>query len=261
MLFRQMTFAAIAALTCLFVANDAMAQRGGFGGRGNSKIEFLQNSQVQEELGLLEEQVEDLKEVQDEARNVMRNAFSGMREKFQDLSREERDELMTEIREKIQEDMKEVDSKANDFLLPHQTERLDQLMLQSQMRRGGGIAGALGSPAMLEKLGVSESEFKEMAEKLKEKEEEVKAELEEKMKKLRSEAQDDILSVLPSDVQAKVKSMIGEAFELNRGRGGAGRGGAGRGGADRGGRGGRGGGGGGGRGGRGGDRGGDRGRF
>ena len=254
MLFRQMTFAAIAALTCLFVANDVMAQRGG---RGNSKLEYLQNSQVQEELGLLDEQVEDLKELQDEARDIMRNAFSGMRDKFQDLSREERDELMTEIREKIQEDMKSVDKKAEDFMLPHQTERLEQLMFQGQMRRGGGIAGALANPAVLKKLGISEEEFKEMEEKLKEKEEEVKAEMEEKMKKIRSEATDVILSVLPSDVQAKVKSMIGEAFEVNRNRN---RGNFGGRGGDRGGRGGRGGGRGGDRGGRGG-RGGDRGGF
>ena len=248
MLFRQMTFAAIAALMCLFVANDVMAQRGGFGGRGNSKLEYLGNKKVQDELGILDEQLEDIEALGSEARDVMRNAFSGMREKFQDLSREERDELMTEIRAKIKEDMKAVEEKVDDILVPHQTERLDQLLLQGQMGRNG-VPGAL--EGLREKLGISESEFDELAEKLKEKEKEVKEKLDEDIKKLRAEAQDEVLSVLPADMQAKIKQMIGESFEFQRDRGGRG---GGRG--DRGGRGGDRGGRGGGRGGRGGDRGG-----
>lgn len=213
MLFRRLSFAAIAALACLVISNDAMAQRGGFGGRGRgaSKLEYLSNPQVQEELDMLEDQQADLQEINDEARNIMRSAFTGMREKFQDLSREERDEMMTEIREKITKDMKEVEAKLGDILVPHQMERLEQLVLQGQMRRGG-TAAALQSEAMREKLGLTEEE----AEKLAAKEEEVKKELEEQIKELRAKAQDKILSVLPAEKQEKIKNMIGDAFEMTR---------------------------------------------
>lgn len=248
MLVRRTTLAAIAALACLFVANDAMAQRGGGGGR----IEYLLNTQVQEELDLVEDQIEDVKEISDESRQMMRDAFSGMREKFADMSREERDEMMTTIREDIKEKMKGVDGKLEDVLVPHQLERLDQIILQNSIRRGG-TASALQNEAVREKLGLTEDD----AEKLKEKEEEVKKELEEKIKQLREEARDVILSVLSSEQQKSIKEMLGESFELQqrRGRGGAGTNGGGRrggAGGDRGGRGGD-------RGGRGGRGGGDRG--
>ncbi|QEG22313.1 hypothetical protein [Mariniblastus fucicola] len=251
---RQITFAAIAALMCLFLANDAMAQRGGGGGwGGGGRLEYLGNPDVQKELDLVDEQIEDLDEINSEARDVMRNAFAGMREKFQDLSREERDEMMTEMREKIAEDMKGVDDKIGDILLPHQLERLDQIALQGQMRRGG-TAAALKSDAMREKLGLTEEE----AEKLQAKEEEVKKELEEQIKKLREEATDKILSVLPAAKQESIKALIGESYEVQNARGG--RGGRGGAGGERGGRGGAGGGRGGERGGRGGERGGRGGR-
>lgn len=243
MLLRKMIFAAIAALMCVCVAGDAMAQRGGgggfFGGGGDSMLQYLNSEQVQTEIDLLDDQKEQIKEVQEEARDIMREAFSGMREKFQDLSREERNDMMADIREQIQEDMKDSEKKVGEILVPHQLDRLKQLMLQAKMRRGT-------ADALVDALDLTEDE----AEALKEKEEEVKKELEEDIKKLREKALDKTLSVLPADKRAKAKEMIGEAFELQqRGRGGN------RGGGARGGN--RGGGGGGGRGGRGG--GGDRG--
>ena len=75
MIFRRTTFAAIAALTCLLLTNDVMAQRGGWGGGG--RLEFLNNSEVQKELDLVEEQIDDLDDIGSEAREIMRDAFSG----------------------------------------------------------------------------------------------------------------------------------------------------------------------------------------
>ena len=78
MLLRKTIFAAIAALMCVCVASDAMAQRGGFGGN-DSLLQFLGSDQVQKEIDLLDDQKEQIKEVQDEVRDIMREAFSGMR--------------------------------------------------------------------------------------------------------------------------------------------------------------------------------------
>ncbi len=217
MLFRNITFAAIAALACLFLANDAMAQRGGWGGGG--RLELLNNRDVQKELDLVDDQLEDIEDMMSAQRDVMRNAFSGMREKFQGVSREERDELMASIRSTIQEKMKEVDEKVSGVLVPHQLARLDQLVFQNSMRRGGATA-AFENAAVRDKLKLTDEEIV----KLKEKEEEVKKDLEEKIKKLRAEAQDEILSVLSAEKQASVKEMIGESFEMTGGRGDRGRG-------------------------------------
>ena len=237
MLLRKTIFAAIAALMCVCVASDAMAQRGG----NDSLLQFLGSDQVQKEIDLLDDQKEQIKEVQDEVRDIMREAFSGMREKFQDLSREERNDLMTELREQIKEDTEDAEKKVEEILVPHQLDRLKQLQLQSKMRRGGT------ADALADALGLSEDE----AEKLKEKEEEVKKELEEDIKKLREKALDKTLSVLPADKREKAKELIGEAFEQQRTRGGNRGGGGGARGGNRGGN-----RGGGGNRGRGGDRGG-----
>ena len=61
MFLRRLTFAAIAALTCLFAANDLMAQRGGWG--MDSRLQYLNNEDVQKELDLVDEQIEDLREI------------------------------------------------------------------------------------------------------------------------------------------------------------------------------------------------------
>lgn len=251
MLIRKITFAAIAAFACLMLANDLMAQgRGGFD--FNSRLQYLRNETIVDELELVDEQMADVEELGTEAREVMRGVFGGMRERFNGIGPEERDELMKEIQEKIKDGMGDVEEKLSSILLPHQLERLDQIVLQQQIQRNG-TAGALKNKELMEKLGLTEEE----AEKLAAKEEEVKKQLDEKIKELQAKAQDDILAVLPADKQKKIKEMIGNQFEVSRdswrrGGGGGGRGGAGGRGGDRGGR------GGGDRGGRGGRGGGDR---
>jgi Spy/CpxP family protein refolding chaperone len=229
MVSKKLLFAAFAAVICFSYADSVMAQgRRGFGGGG--KMEYLANEEVQKELDLLDEQVEDLKAIRDESRDIFRNAFSGMREKFSNTSPEEREEMMKEIRAKIDEEMKTVTKKMEDVLVPHQLERLEQIVLQQTMRRGGTSA-MVDNESFREKVGLTDDE----AEKLKEKEAEVQKELEEEIKKLREEARDKILSVLPAAKQTKIKEILGDAFEMSQRRG---RDRGGRGGADRGGRGG-----------------------
>lgn len=240
---KKMLVVAIAAVTFLSVAEVSLAQGWGRGGGGN-KMEYLANEEIQKELDLLDDQVKDLGDIRDEARNMFRDQFSGMREKFANTSPEEREEMMREMRSKMEEKMKGITQKMEDILVPHQLERLDQIVMQQTMRRGGTTA-MVDNDTFRDKVGLTDAE----AAKLKEKEAEVQKELEEQIKKLREEARDKVLSVLPAAKQAKVKEILGASFEMTQqARGGRG----GRGGADRGGRGGR----GGDRGGRGGDRGG-----
>ena len=102
MLTKRTIFAAVAALACLLLVNDVMAQgRGGFD--FNSKLQYMRNAEIQEEIDLMPEQKEDLEELETEAREVMRGVFTGMRDQFRDASREERAEMMAEVREKMTE--------------------------------------------------------------------------------------------------------------------------------------------------------------
>jgi Spy/CpxP family protein refolding chaperone len=252
-------FALIIAVCC---SEWAMAQpgrggggRGGFG--GTSALGLLGDEKVQGELELVEDQIEAIREYQQEQREAMQEMFSGIRESFRDMSDEERQEAMTDIREKMTQSNKEFEERVFSDLLPHQIDRLKQLMAQSSSQRLGGMSSGNVSDELAEQLGLTD----EQMEALKEKAEEVKVDLEAKMAKLREQAVEEILSVLEPAQREKYREIMGESFQFSQNgrfgqRGGQqGRGGdrGGRGGGDRGGRGGdRGGRGGGDRGGRGG---------
>ena len=73
---------------------------GGFGGRGGDTNGFVLRSDVQKELGLSEDEVEDLREIVEDAQQEARDSRGGGNRNFRDMSEEEREEMMTEMREK-----------------------------------------------------------------------------------------------------------------------------------------------------------------
>lgn len=232
---------AVALCSMIFIAfssPEVAAQRGGGGPggmMGNSSMALLSDAKVAEELELDEAQVDALDELQGDMRNVFRETFGGMRDKFRDPD-VDREALMQEIRDSIQEKMATVDEKLEEVLLPHQMSRLSELTFQMEAKRGG-TQGLLNNSKVKDELGLTDDQI----EKVKAKAEEVKKKLEEQIVKARADAQDEILSVLTRDQQTKIKEMLGESFtfEERRGWGGGGREGGGRGGRDGGGRGGR----------------------
>ena len=232
-----------AALLCTTTSAQRVGGgRGGPGGpggmMGNSSLGLINDKNVVAELELVEDQVEALNDLQDDMRNIFRDSFSGMRDKFRDENAD-REALMEEVRDKIQSEMKNVESELNEILLPHQVARLEELSFQMQASRSG-TTGLLNNEKVKERLGLTDAQIEEV----KAKSEEVQKDLNAKIEKLREEARDEILSVLSTDQQAQIKTMMGDNFEFEQrgGRGGD-RGGAGGRGGDRGGRGGRGGGG------------------
>lgn len=248
-----MVFSGVALATMLLVPNASAQFRGGGPGglMGNSPLSIINDANVIAELELVDDQVEALNDLQGEMRNVFRESFAGMRDRFREKD-VDREALMQEIRDKIQSEMEGVTDGLNEILLPHQMTRLQELSFQAEVKRGG-TQGLLSNPRVKEQLGLTDDQIKE----IKDKAESVKVDLEKKIEALRESARDEVLSVLTSDQQSKIKEMLGDSFEFQQ-RGGGGRGGAG----GRGGRGGRGGAGGagGGRGGPGGGGGGGGGR-
>ena len=220
----------LAALVAVLVFADiSQAQRGGRGrgrgmfGAGGGMMRLLQNEQVREELQLVDDQMEEFEELQQELQDEMRSMFEGMR----DLDRDERRQFFEDVRGKMEEKTKEYEKRMNEILLPHQVKRLKQI--EMQMGNRGGIAN---NSRLIEELGLEEGDV----EKLKEKAAEVQKKLDEKIRKLRQQATDEIISVLSSEQQKKFKELMGEQFNMTQRRGGPG-GPGGRGGRDRGGRG------------------------
>ncbi|MBN1854998.1 MAG: hypothetical protein JW829_19850 [Pirellulales bacterium] len=178
-----------------------MGRVGMGGGMGGGEMMLLMNEEVRKEIGLLDDQVEKLREMQEGLRDEAREAFSG----FQDLNEDERNARMKEWQTKTQERVKEI-------LIPNQWQRLQQISLQVQMQRaGGGEANAIGDA-----LGLSDDE----KEKLQAKAQEISQELQQKIDQLREQAREDLIGSLTPEQQAKLKELTGKKFEFSEGFGG-----------------------------------------
>ncbi len=139
-------------------------------------MSLLNDASVQKDLELVDDQVGQLREMQNEFAREMK-------EQIGDFSKGEinpdRFKNVGELVKRIREQQK---SRMEQMLLPHQLERLKQVALQKHME-AAGTAGALGGK-IAEELGITD----EQKVQLKEKEKEVKQDMAEKMAKLREDA-------------------------------------------------------------------------
>ncbi len=182
-----------------------MRQRGFGAGFGAGMIGLLANERVHDELELVDDQIEELKGIQQASQSAIRDMFSEM----QDLGPEDRRALMEGMREKIQEKMKQFEEDANHVLLPHQRDRLKQLTFQAA-GRGQGAGGALNNDSLLEELGVTD----EQRAKIDEATEKAREELRVKYMELVRDAEEDILKALTSEQRTKYKELVGDSFEF-----------------------------------------------
>lgn len=204
---------AIFSIICL-VSADTFAQRGRGGpGRGmmGGQIGLLMNDSVKKEIELLDDQEADLRAMGEEIRDEVRAEFGDMFRGMRDLSPEEREAKMEDIRARMEEVRKDAEGRMAKILLPHQVERLQQIEIQQRVEREGGAAVAGG--ALAEKLGLSD----EQKAKMQEKAAEARKELEEKVRKARQEAQEKILAVLTPAQRAQYDALVGTPFKMEQG--------------------------------------------
>lgn len=220
----------LATLLMLGSAQFVLAQPGRGGGGffgGGSALGLLADEKVQDELEIVDEQSEKIQALQQEMRSEMGEMFNDIRGNMRDMDDSERQEAFSNIREKMTTMMKDYDNEVYKELLPHQTSRLKQLVVQSQGRRGGGLSGGQVPENLIDDLGITEEQLEAM----KKKAEQVQADLVEKINKLRAQAENEILSVLDPGQKEKYKELIGEPFQFSE-NGGFGGGRGGRGGQD-----------------------------
>lgn len=235
-------FACFSLVGLFFLAQTAQAQppRGGFGGGGGfmafgnpSGLGLMADERVQKELELDEAQIGRVKELQEEMQAEIRDAVGDFRGRMQG---EDREALMQEIRERTEEISKEFDGLIEKELLPHQKQRLNQLVFRSQARRTGGATGGALPDGVAKEIGITDEQKAKMEEKAKT----VREELEKKIANLRKQAEEEVLSVLSKSQIDKYNELMGDPFEFSQpnfggfgqqgGRGQGGRGGRGEGG-------------------------------
>lgn len=213
----RMVLLAVVAIALVSVNSPAFGQRGrgfggGFGGPpgGGNGLDLIGDENVRKELDLVEDQVTKLREVGESMRDNMRSAFEGVDfRSLGDLSEEEREARMAPIREKMQKVTADAQKEIDTILLPHQRERLKQIVVQQNIRRQG-TSGALTSGALADELKITP----EQIEALRAKQEEVQEELRKEMAQLQTEARDKVLSVLTPEQRAKLTSLMGNPIEL-----------------------------------------------
>ena len=170
----------------------------------------LFDPQVREELGIVDEQVEQLRAIGEKMRESMQSQFQGLR----DLPDEERRAAFEKIREEMQTRIQDIQKEVDGILLPQQRDRLAQIQFQDQVRR----SGSLNSDTLKEKLGITD----EQQERLDKLAEEANKEMEAKIAKARTEAREKVLSGLTPEQQATFKKLFGDEFQRQNRFGGPG---------------------------------------
>jgi hypothetical protein len=118
------------------LAQQPVRRPGGFGGGftqppSQEKLSYLANAAVQKELELADDQKTDIAKISEEARTKGREVFAGIDfQSLRDLSQEERDKRMAPARQKGEALAKDIAKKVEAVLLPHQTERLQEIYVQ-----------------------------------------------------------------------------------------------------------------------------------
>lgn len=173
-----------------WTANEYGTERG--------TMDLLADSDVRSELEMLDDQYKELQELNSE---IQKRAAEQIRQ----LDFSDRDSLVskiTSIRKNAIDDL-------NSVLLPHQIERLQQLRMQTQLRRRS-LIDILTSDPVKSKLEITDQQ----SESLKEKEKEVEAELEREIAKLREKAREKLLAPLKTTQKDAVEKMLGETYRF-----------------------------------------------
>jgi len=207
----------IAVLSVLFLAGLSFAQppggrgpRGGPGGffGGGGVLGLAQQQEVQQEIELSEDQLAQLRTLNDTIRSEIRDQMQGMFQGLRDLSDEERQAKFAEIRAKFEEINKDAEARLQNVLMPQQLDRLKQIDLQARIQRGG--AAALTEGELADTLGLSEDQRAQIRDKA----EQVQKDLQEKIGQLRVDARNQLLGVLTPDQRARLEAMMGADFAL-----------------------------------------------
>lgn len=157
---------------------------------------LLRMEHVQRELGFSEEQKQKLDQITKQYYEDSRQDWSGLR----DLSPEERQKKMADIREKTTKRMEALRKQTEELLLPHQLKQLKEI--DFRMR----APAALANPRTLEQLGATE-EQKEQLRLLRE-------QTQEKTRQLQQEMVEKALQVLTPGQQEKLREMSTPGFKI-----------------------------------------------
>jgi len=227
----------------MLVAQDAggKARRGARAGSyGQEKLTLLKAKEVQKDLELTDDQKTTLEKFADEMRTQVTAQLDGLK----DLSQEDRRAKLAEIRSKLDDRAKEVQTKLDDVLNTQQRDRLTQIGLQA---RGVRLFTQKEVEDGLQLTDDQKEKLKDLRDKMGTEMRDARGpggpgaggpgaggplsdEAREKLKKLAAESMDKAKEILTADQREKLDTMLGKKLDIDLSQLGGGNGFGGRGG-------------------------------
>ena len=173
----------------------------GIGAQGNN-FSMLNNASVQKDLQLVDEQLEQIKEINKD--------FSAKIKEQMDLMKDDNGnfnfQMGSDFGDLIRDLRKQQQEQISSILLPNQQDRLQQVARQMRIKQQGTANSLTGKLA--EELGISAEQKKRIRDKSKE----LQQRLEEQIAELRAKAKKELLEELTAEQQDKLTELIGDEF-------------------------------------------------
>ena len=164
-------------------------------------LNLLTRQDVQQEIELIGDQLEQLRELRGKIRRRARERFAEIRIAGPQDARGRIQKLGVELRQEFEAELSKV-------LLPHQHRRLRQIRLQRQLRVAN--AAALLSADTMDQLMITT----EQQTRLKERSKQLESQFQEKLRGMREEIRQQLLEVLTADQRQRLAQLTGESFDF-----------------------------------------------
>ena len=171
-------------------------------GMDNNQFSMLNNVSVQKDLQLVDDQIKEIKEINDDFGKKIREKIEEMKDENGNFNLNGGLDFGQMIRDLKQQQQDQVSS----ILLPNQQKRLEQVARQIRMKQMGTSKALNGKLA--EELGITP----EQKQKLTERSQELTKEIQEKIAELRKNAKQKLLAELTSDQRKKLEELLGDEY-------------------------------------------------
>ena len=171
-------------------------------GHSANNFSMLNNPSVQQDLQLVDEQIDQIKQINKDFASKIKEQMGSMKDENGNYDFQVGANLGELIRDLQQQQQDQIAS----ILLPNQQKRLEQVARQIQMKRMGTAKAITGKLA--KELGITAEQKKNLRAKSKE----LKKELEEKMAELRAKAKQQLLEELTTEQKERLTDLLGEDF-------------------------------------------------
>jgi Spy/CpxP family protein refolding chaperone len=198
---------ALMTLSCPFSSAQEVEGSNPF---SDKMVNVLFSGQAGKSLGLVEEQVAEMKTLMAELQQTQKDLGSQLQQLAEKASPTEVEAVRKDLQDQFDAQKTATMSKVREVLLPEQLERLGQITAQLMLKEAAKKSG-LGvlAPEMIELLDISE----EQQQRLKEKGDELRKKITEELKRLTEEAKEELLQELTREQVDKYKKLIGDPID------------------------------------------------